>query len=242
MLLKFKREYSDKTIMDSKLLFEKRDILLFQYQDKKVPYSHLKSFTQFLACTGTSAPLSFSHGDSEGFLISDLTLRENICLDLFWNRLEEKNFCLSKFFAEHDNRHLNEFFCQISLLDEYPRNVDNRMRKMTSLVRTLLRPSRYLFLESPEKYLSGENLDIFFKAVDCERWKSGLTVLVFSNKNEALKEYVNKDVFCAENQRFVVKPRLTFVPGINSASGQIVQDSEGLLEFTFQKSSKKKVA
>ena len=230
--------------MDSRLLFEKRDILLFQYTDKKVPRSHLRNFIQFLACAGVGGPgpFSFSHGDSEGTLLSNLTLRENIYLDLYWNKFEDKSFCLKQFFADHDNRHLKEFFDKIPLLDEYPQNVDDQTRKMTSLLKTLLRPSGYLFLESPEKYLQGGNLDIFFKAVDCERWKSGLTVLIFSEQGESLREYVNKDVFCAENRRFVVKSRTLVVPGVEQASRRVLRDSEGVLEFTFQKASKKKVA
>ena len=239
----FEGKYSDTKSMDSRLSIEKRDILLFQYADKKVPYSHLKKFIQFLSCAGIGAPsFAFSHGDSEGFLISNLTLRENIYLDLFWNSFEDKNFCLKQFFANHDNRHLGEFFDKISLLDEYPENVDDQTRKMVSLLKTLLRPSAYLFLELPEKYLQNENLDIFFKAVDCERWKSGLTVLLYSEKGEILGEYVNKDVYCEENQRFAVKPRVSPVWGAKEASKQVVRDSMGVLEFSFQKSSKKKVA
>ena len=228
--------------MNSKLRIEKRDILLFQYLDNKVPCSHLKNFIRFLACAGIDNSFSFTYGDSEGALIPNLTLRENIHLDLFWNGLEEADFSLEKFFAEHDNRHLNEFFGKITLLDEYPENVNEQTRKITTLLKTLLRQSRYLFLDSPEKYLYPDNLDIFFKAVDCERWKLGLTVLIFSEKGDVLSEYVNKDVFCSENQKFVVKPRVSAVNDLKQIGRRMIRDSEGLLEFTFQKSSKKKVA
>ena len=228
--------------MDCKLLIEKRDILLFQYQDKRVPSSHLKNFIQFLSCAGIPRPFPFAHGDSEGALIGDLTLRENIHLDLFWNKLEEKDFRLEKFFAEHDNRHLNEFFCKIPLLDEYPHNVDDQTRKMSALLKTLLRQPGHLLLDSPEKHLYPDNLEIFFKAVDCERWKLGMTVLVFSEKAHLLREYVNKDVFYSENQKFVVVSRLASVADSKQVGGRMVRDGEGLLEFTFQKSSKKKVA
>ena len=221
---------------------EKRDILLFQYPEQRAPSSHLKNFIQFLACAGIDSSSAFSYGDSEGALISNLTLRENIHLDLFWKRLECNNFSLEKFFAEHDNRHLNQFFGKITLLDEYPKNVDEQTRKITTLLKALLRQPSYLFLDSPEKHLYSDNLDIFFKALDCERWKLGLTVLIFSEKGEALREYVNKDVFCSENKKFVVKSRLSSVRDLKQVTHRLVRDPEGLLEFSFPKTSKKKIA
>ena len=229
--------------MDSRLPIEKRDILLFRYLDGNIPYSHLKNFIYFLSGVQVKAGLSFSYGDAAGALIPNLTLRENIQLDLFWNCFEDKNFCLEQFLCKHDNRHLDAFFRRITLLDEYPHKVDDRTRKMTALLKTLLRPSLYLFLESPEQYLHPEDGEIFFKAVDCQRWKSGLTVLIYSEQIELLREYVNKDVYCSENQKFVVKSRQVSTSlVVKQRDRRVLQDGEGRIEFTFGRSSKKKIA
>ena len=138
---------------------------------------------------------------------------------------------------------MDAFFRRITLLDEYPCQVDDRTRKMTALLKTLLRPARYLFLESPERYLHPEDGELFFKAMDCERWKSGLTVLLYSANMGALREYVNKDVYYSENQKFVVKSRRVSTPLMERKGDQrVVRDGEGRIEFTFERSSKKKIA
>ena len=96
--------------MDGRLPVEKRDILLFQYSDENIPHSHLKNFIHFLSGAQAREALCFAHADGEGALIPNLTLRENIHLDLFWNRFEDKNFCLEQFLSEHDNPPFGRLF------------------------------------------------------------------------------------------------------------------------------------
>lgn len=228
--------------MEKKVQIQKRDILLFKYPDKKAPTSHLKNFIHFLVQQGISRPICFSHVEADGSLLGNLSLKENIHLDLTQETSRERNFCLEKFLDETKNKYLIDFFKKIILLEELPSRVDEQTCKMTVLFKSLIRPSDYLFLESPEKHLSSKNWNLFLKAMEYQRWHFGFTVLVYSSQHKEWEKLANKEVQCADRQKYIVRSTISSAPHLKLIHGQKSVESEVYLDLTNFKGSKKQAA
>lgn len=188
--------------------FDQNDILLFRFDESKRGCK-LKHFLHFLNSQGARRPLRFAYIESEGPLISNLSLRENIYLDSIPNSLSEtKDFQMRSFLQRSSNHHLIEFYNRIPLLDEMPGAVDSQTRKMAALFKGLLQSADYLFLESPERYLDDASLEIFTNALRFQVAGRGQTVLIESDNPQLWTPYANKMVLHKSGAHYDVQPVL----------------------------------
>ncbi|MCP4912939.1 MAG: hypothetical protein GY909_07460 [Oligoflexia bacterium] len=173
-----------------------KDTFLFPLEENFSNYkdrSLLKDFIHFLHTQGVKRPLKFSYIDSDATLLEQLTLRENIYLDSIPSSLSDtKEFQLNNFLKRSGNGHLIDLFQNITLLDELPHQVDQQTKKLAALTKGLLRPSKFLLLECPEKYLNKKNLEIFTNALQYQIVTTGQIVLIATDYTEYWETMANK--------------------------------------------------
>ncbi|MCY4523535.1 MAG: hypothetical protein OXB84_02225, partial [Halobacteriovoraceae bacterium] len=151
--------------MREKYFIKKEGILLFKAFLKK-RHCKLKDFLNFLNFINVEKPIKFSYVDADATLFPNITLKENILLESISNSLaNSKEFQLREFFKRKDNKHLAKLFEKIKKLDIPSHKADMESKKLTVIIKAFLQDVDYLFFESPEKHLSGENLKIFIRAL-----------------------------------------------------------------------------
>ncbi|MBH48737.1 MAG: hypothetical protein CME71_11260 [Halobacteriovorax sp.] len=189
--------------------FEQNDILLFKFE-KTTKGCRLKHFLHFLNSGGVRRPIRFAYIEAEGPLISNLSLRENIYLDSIPNSLSEtKDFQMKSFLQRSSNHHLIDFYNRIPLLDELPGDVDAQTRKMAALFKGLLQSADYLFLESPERYLDDQALEVFTSALRFQTASRSQTVLLDSSNPKLWTPYASKVVLQSSGGNYDVEPILS---------------------------------
>ena len=218
---------------------EKKDIILFKYYNQPIPQSHLRNFINFLISKNIKYPIHFSHAESEGqSLLKNLSLKENIYLERPQGFKINKETCMKTFLKANGNEYLIDLFESVTLWDEFPDNVDNQTRKLVVLLKALLLPSTYLFLESPEKHLDKKNFNLFAKALEYRRWSQETIIFISSPLNRYWENYANKEVCCSTNQKFIFqKKEKSNIYPINFSKPQ-----DGYLQFTNLTAERKKDA
>ncbi len=190
-------------------IFDPKDILLFNFEHK-TRGCRLKHFLHFLNSQGTRRPIRFAYIEAEGPLIGNLSLRENIYLDSIPNSLSEtKDFQMRSFLQRSSNQHLIDFYNRIPLLDELPGKVDAQTRKMAALFKGLLQSADFLFLESPERYLDNESLEVFTNALRFQTAGREQTVLIDSENPQFWLPHANKTVLHQTTGVYSVTPVLS---------------------------------
>ncbi|MDC1174419.1 hypothetical protein OAT67_03440 [Bacteriovoracaceae bacterium] len=186
-----------------------KDTFLFPLDENfssKKDRSLLKDFIHFLHTHDVRRPLKFSYIDSDATLLEGLTLRENIYLDSIPTSFSEsKEFQLSNFLKRSGNGHLIDLFQNITLLDEFPSQVDLQTKKLAALTKGLLRPSKFLLLECPEKYLNKKNLEIFTNALQYQVVTTGQIVLIATDYTQYWESMANKMVNRNDQNQFRIE-------------------------------------
>lgn len=228
--------------MSAPNIIKKMDIFYFPTL-KKVGQGQLKNFIHFLNFFGIKKPIRFAYIEEEGSLLNNLSLRENIYLDSIPSSVSAaKGFSLEEELSKTGNEALLELFSKITLLDELPQNVDEQSRKLTSLIKGLLKESDFLFLESPEKNLHFENLNLFKKALEFQTSTQGQTILIASPDELTWESFINKKVSRGPSKEFIIssiinnKTRELFIKDQEESS------SEGILDFDSSNSTNKRAA
>lgn len=173
------------------------DILYFHKETLKKARkgSPLKTFLYFLKGQKSPSPIRFSFIDSEGSLLPNLSLKENISLDsVSANVSSVKNFTLEDYLERNTNKDLVKLYNSIQLPNDLPPRVDSRTRKTAALVKGLLQKSDFLFLDSPEKYLDQETLTTFISALLKGLHENGQTLLLHSEQPKLWLPYITKTV------------------------------------------------
>lgn len=212
------------------MITKKMGIALFSYNQESETRNKfgLRDFVNFLLGQGVPRPLSFAHIEADGNLMSTLTLRENIELELATRspRSRGKNgdvpFDLKGYVEKSGNIHLVKLFKKIPNLDELPSDVDKQTGKLVALVRGLVRKADYLFIDMPERHLSEANTKLFAAALDYRCSTLGTTALVCNSKESLWVPYSKKIIYMDKNrkvrvsdiksQRFQQRPLTLVVP------------------------------
>jgi hypothetical protein len=163
----------------------------------------LKDFINFLLSIGIKRPLRFSFVEKTGSLINSLTLKENILLD---STCSQKNISpdayLSNYLKENGNLYLIRLFNKIGLIDLYPDKVSKEIQKITALIKGLLQNADYLFLESPEEYLSIPICELFVRALEFQAQITDRIVIINSPNDELWKPHISQIINQDENCNF----------------------------------------
>ena len=198
--------------MTKKNFIHKKDIFLFRPPSHGNHLCQLKNFIHFLHMNGVQRPFKFSYVEAFGPLLGNLTLKENILLESIQNSLSEtKEIQLSKLLNQTKNEFLIRFFQQLEskeFLEKTPDEVTQRVRKIAALIKGLLHGNDFLFLESPETFLTPEDLDLFIRALKYQTEHLQQVVLISSPNEKEWFNHVSKLVTRGPSQEFLVSPIL----------------------------------
>lgn len=193
--------------MDKKNQIKRSDILLFKNEENRYGHSQLKNFLSFLSSNGVKRPYKFAYIESEGPLISNMSLRENIHLDSVPLSLSTtKEMELKNLLSKIGNDDLLELFAKIDNLEIKVSEVSDQTRKMAALIKGLIQEADFLFLESPEKHLTDEGLRLFVNALNYQVQENGQMVFISSPATLFWQGKVSKIITRGPKKEFLITP------------------------------------
>lgn len=203
LALKFRVSSYRKEGMTKEYPLEKMDLALFETEQTN-EFSQLKDFLSFLKLYGYPRPYKFSHVESSGPLIENLSLDENLLLHASTNDVEDEKESIRKMLEQSGNPHLVRLYNAISLKQNLPAQVDDETRKAMALVKALVQDVEFLFLENPEKYLGKAMLSLFVQALVYKSATTGLIVVINTKFKNIWTQHLTKRIFRDEKNFFQV--------------------------------------
>jgi hypothetical protein len=166
----------------TKINFEENfEIYLFTYENVDLGPSKLNEFLSFLKFHKVGLPFKFSFVSKVASLIPEMTLNQNILIDFSPNSLtESKEVQFQEFLKDPKNRALEELYHTIALPHEMPGQSDAQMKKVCSLIKSLLYEGQFLFFEEPEIDLEPETLKLFTAALREHAKQRQMNIFVYS--------------------------------------------------------------
>ena len=182
--------------------FSAGDTLLFEVKKQQHNQSQLKEFIHFIKYCGRRGPIRFRHIEEGAELMVNLTLRENLLLDLGVRDRNENS--ISDILKSEERIALSKLMDCVKDENMYPSQATKEDKKIISIIKILLHNSDYLFLEKPEKYLSQTNQKVFFDALFASKEKFDQTLLITSDHRNLWLDHVNKIVSKGTNGHFAL--------------------------------------
>ena len=180
--------------------FSAGDTLLFEVKKQQHNQSQLKEFIHFIKYCGRRGPIRFKHIEEGAELMANLTLKENLLLDLGMRDKTDKT--ISEILKREERIALSKLMDCVKDENIYPSKASREDKKIISIIKILLHNSDYLFLEKPEKFLSESNQDVFFDALFASKEKFNQTLLITSDHRNLWLNHVNKIVSKGTNGHF----------------------------------------
>ncbi|MDO9183179.1 MAG: hypothetical protein Q7U04_12260 [Bacteriovorax sp.] len=182
--------------MMTKVNFEETfEIYLFTDNEQENNFSKLNEFLSFLKYNRVNLPYKFSYVGRGDGLIPELTLNENILMDFSPDSLTAaREFQFQEFLKARPNPDLEKLYKKIGVPHELPTHTDAQMRKVSSLIKSLIYEGQFIFLEAPEKDLDEECLALFISSLkdNIERFKQN--VFIFSTEINIWMPHVHQHV------------------------------------------------
>ncbi len=236
--------------MMTKINFEENfEIYLFTYPDENMSSSKLNEFLSFLKFHKVNMPYKFSFVSTSASLIPEMTLNQNILIDFSPNSLtESKEVQFQDFLKEQNNRSLESLYHTISLPHEFPNQSDAQMKKVCSLIKSLLSEGQFIFLEEPEVDLEEGTLELFISALKEHIKDRQMNVFIYSKNLPMWMPHSHKMVERTKDFSFIVSPvsrnylwdeerEVFYAPAAEDSSRPL----DGL-KFTMPKNKKKTAA
>ena len=166
----------------TKINFEENfEIYLFTYEHLELGPSKLNEFLAFLKYHKVPQPFKFSFVSKVASLIPEMTLNQNILIDFSPNSLtESKEIQFQEFLKDPKNHALEELYNTIALPHEMPSQSNAQMKKICSLIKSLLYEGQFLFIEEPEIDLEPETLKLFTAALKEHARQHKMNIFVYS--------------------------------------------------------------
>ena len=152
-------------------------------------------------------PYKFSFVSKEANLIPEMTLNQNILIDFTPNSLtESKEVQFQDFLKIQNNHALEDLYHIISLPNELPSHSDAQMKKVCTLIKTLLSEGQFIFLEEPEVDMEPETLKLFISALKEHIKDRQVNVFIYSKNLTMWMPHSHKMVERSKDYSFQVSP------------------------------------
>ena len=233
----------------SKANFEETfEIYLFTEDSVDDNYSKLSEFISYLKFNKVNLPYKFSYVGRGDALIPELTLNENILMDFTPNSLTaSKEIQFQEFLEEQQNKHLLNLYQKIASAHILPTNSDAQMRKVSSLIKSLIFEGQFIFLEDPETGLDQETLALFIDGLRAQITQHKQNVFIFSRHTDLWMPHADRHVKREKDYSFSIttvaknwkwkEDREKFYNLKNNQT-----DSSGKIDFHLPKSVTKKIS
>lgn len=185
----------DKTLMTKAIFDEKFELFLFIDPEEKLGTSKLGEFLSFLKYNKATQPYKFSYVSQTAALIPEMSLIQNILVDFNPNSLtESKEVQFHEFLLVQPNRALEHLYRKILLPQDYPHQSNAQMKKVSSLIKTLISDGQFIFLEEPENDLDQDSLNLFIEALKFQLDHYQTNILIYSKNHELWKPHSHKTI------------------------------------------------
>lgn len=145
------------------------NISLFEDNSNTTTANCLKDFLYYLKFKGNRGVIDFAYSCETDSLHPSLTIQDNFILDAVPTSLikDGKNN-LNEFLSTLKNPYLAELIEVIGPLDQKVSSLDQKTIYLTSIIKSLLSTSEYIFLVQPEKQQSFETIHLIKKCIEFE--------------------------------------------------------------------------
>jgi ABC-type lipoprotein export system ATPase subunit len=140
-------------------------------------------------------------------LIPEMTLNQNILIDFSPNSLtESKEVQFQDFLKIPENKALEELYYTLELPHELPEQSNAQMKKVCSLIKSLLYEGEFIFLEAPETDLAPETLALFINALKERMSSRKINVLISSKTPEVWLSHAHSTIERSPDYSFLITP------------------------------------
>ena len=165
-------------------------IYLFTDPGEENQFSKLNEFISYLKFNKTQLPYKFSYVGRGETLIPELTLNENILMDFSPDSLTAaREYQFQDFLSVGPGAYLENLYRKVSLPHELPIHSDAQMKKVSSLIKSLISDGQFIFLEEPEKELDQDTFEIFIHALKEQIKNKKQNVFIFTHNLELWSKY-----------------------------------------------------
>ncbi len=179
------------------------EIYLFTETQNETTYSKLNEFISYLKYNRVNLFYKFSYVGRGDGLIPDLTINENILMDFSPNSLTaDRENQFQEYLKEQPNRHLENLYKKIITPHQLTYQTNSQMKKIATLIKSLIFEGQFIFLEEPEKLLDEESLLLFTEALKEQIERHKINVFIFSNRTELWMEHVQHQVLRQKDYSF----------------------------------------
>jgi len=184
------------TVLMTRVNFEETfEIYLFTDNGPEDNFSKLNEFLSFLKLNKVNLPYKFSYVGRGNGLIPELTLNENILMDFNPDSLTAaREFQFQEFLKEQPNRDLEKLYRKLAFAHELPAHSDAQMRKIASLIKSLISEGQFIFLEEPENDLDEECIALFISVLKDHIARDKQNVFIFSSNINLWLPHVHRHV------------------------------------------------
>lgn len=190
---------------------DKFEIYLFTDPDETLGTSKLGEFLSFLKYNKINLPYKFTYVSAMASLIPELTMIQNILIDFSPDSLtESKDIQFQDFLKSQPNRALEELYHKLELPNEFPNQANAQMKKLCTLIKSLLYEGQFIFLDEPELDLDKDILELFKKALKEQVINNQMNVFIYSKESNLWRNETHNTVERLKDYSFHV----TTLPGL----------------------------
>lgn len=208
-----------------------QNILLFKNVEM-CNSGQLKYYLRFLYRLGVAKNLKFSYIEKTSSLIPNLTLEENITLDIVAKNLGNgPKLSLSELIKKTNNAALNDLYLKIENPKCYPKEASSEMKKITLIIKALLMPVDYLFIDGPENDLGTPLFKSFLLALKYQLNNFERTAIVIPESYKLWHQYADKYILKkneSHNQFLVESSHSNYIKNIEEVG---IKTEDGHLIF-----------
>lgn len=191
----------------TKINFEETfEIYLFTESGAENNFSKLNEFLSFLKYNRVALPYKFSYVGSGDALIPELSLDENILMDFTPKSLtDKKELQFQEFLKEHHNRDLEKLYHKITTPSNLPESSSPQVKKICSLIKSLIFEGQFILLEKPEDDLDEESIALFISSLKDHIIRYRQNVFIFSYNLDLWMPHIHRHVKRKKDHGFCVQ-------------------------------------
>ncbi|MBG60533.1 MAG: hypothetical protein CMJ16_08760 [Peredibacter sp.] len=210
------------TMTDLKVLHSP-EIYLFNSEQRQFGANVLKDFLYYIKFTGKKGLINFSFSANEDGLHQNLSIKENYILDAVPSSLiknSEDNFIHTS--ENLTNPHLKDLIARTNCIERLVKDLEREERKLVGIVKTILSNSEYIFMDSPDKFISPETLAIIKAALEYESSHNNRKVFLKAATKERWLDIVTHWISKDESGRFT-KSKNQLLSKPNNQTSNVVE-------------------
>ena len=177
-------------------------IYFFENGGSNLITNSLKEFIYFLKYQGHSV-IDFSYSNGEDTLHRNLNIKRNFELDAIPKSLiKDSENNLTDFLNDLENPYLKELISDLGDLSKTINELKPFEIKLASVIKAVLSPSYYIFLDSPEKSLTPETMSKLKNCIYYEANVEERVVLMKSDRRILWPDIVSNIISKDEKHRY----------------------------------------